>query len=145
MAEPAEFERRIQSIGVRVAEGGDRIVRMAFLKIDQAVVLATPVDKGTARSNWLPGFDNPVSGQREAFVPGTGGSTGGANAQAAMNAAKELADGYDGDQHKSLHLTNNLPYIARLNEGSSTQAPELFVETAVGTAVGSVRGAKVLD
>lgn len=145
MAEPAEFERRIQSIGVRVAEGGDRIVRTAFLAIDQAVVLATPVDKGTARSNWLPGFDNPVSGQREAFVPGDGGSTGGANAQAAIDAAKELADGYDGDQHKSLHLTNNLPYIARLNEGSSTQAPELFVETAVGIAVGSIRGARVLD
>lgn len=145
MAEPAEFERALVRLGVKVSEGGDAIVRKAFLAIDQAVVLATPVDKGTARSNWLPGFDNPVSGQREAFVPGDGGSTGGANAQAAIDAAQDLAKDYDGESHRSLHLTNNLPYIARLNEGSSAQAPELFVETAVATGAASVRGAKVLE
>lgn len=145
MATPSEFERRIIAIGVQVAEGGDRIVRKAFLAIDQAVVTSTPIDKGTARSNWLPGFDNPVSGQREAFVPGTGGSTAAANTQAAIDAAQQKAAAYDGDTHRSLHLTNNLPYIARLNEGSSAQAPELFVETAVARGAASVRGAKVLE
>lgn len=145
MAEPSEFERRIINIGVRVAEGGDRLVRKAFLSIDQAVVLATPVDKGTARSNWLPGYDAPVSGQREAFAPGEAGSTAAANSEAAMDAAKKVADAYDGEEHRSLHLTNNLPYIKRLNEGSSTQAPELFVETAVAAGAGAIRGARVLE
>lgn len=145
MAEPAEFERALVRIGVKVAEGGDRTVRKAFLAIDQAVVLATPVDRGTARSNWLPGFDAPVSGQREAYVPGTGGSTAAANSQAAMDAAKATADKYDGEQHRSLHLTNNLPYIGELNRGTSTQASKLFVETAVAVGASSVRGARVLD
>lgn len=145
MAEPSEFERRLVRIGVQVAEGGDRVVRRAFLSIDQAVVLATPVDKGTARSNWLPGFNVPVSGQREAFVPGEGGSTAAANSEAAMDAARKVADAYDGDEHRSLHLTNNLPYIGELNRGTSTQAPRLFVETAVAAGAGAIRGAKVLD
>jgi hypothetical protein len=145
MAGPAEFERRIQSIGVRVAEGGDRVVRQAFLAIDQAVVTSTPVDKGTARSNWLPGFDDPIDGEREAFVPGDKGSTAAANTQAALDEAKGVADRYDGGTHRSLHLTNNLPYIGELNRGTSTQAPELFVETAVAEGASSVRGARVLD
>lgn len=145
MAEPSEFERRLVRIGVQVAEGGDRVVRRAFLSIDTAVVLATPVDKGTARSNWLPGFNAPVSGQREAFVPGEGGSTAAQNSEAAMDAAKKVADAYDGDEHRSLHLTNNLPYIGELNRGTSTQAPRLFVETAVAVGAGAIRGAKVLD
>jgi hypothetical protein len=145
MAAPPEFARRIANIAVRVGEGGERVVRKAFLAIDQAVVMGTPVDKGRARSNWLPGKNGPVSGEREAFVPGEKGSTGAQNAQAAMDAAAAVAATYDGGKDQSLHLTNNLPYIGELNRGSSRQAPALFVEAAVAAGAAAIPGTRILE
>lgn len=144
MAEPPEFQRRINRIAARVAEGGDRAVRMAFLAIDQAVVLATPVDTSRARSNWLPNLDAPASGQIAPYVAGEKGSSAAASSEAAMDAAKAVAKKYDGDRNRELHITNNLPYIAKLNEGSSTQAPALFVETAVAAGAAAIRGVRII-
>lgn len=144
MASLDEFSRYINAIAVQVAEGGDSAVRKAFLAMDQAVVMATPVDKSTARSNWLPNIDVALDDVIEAHAVGSKGSTGEVSGAAAMQAAANVAASYDGSVHRSLHLTNNLPYISELNGGSSRQAPALFVEAGVAAGVAVVPGARIL-
>lgn len=117
---------------------------MAALAADQAVVLATPVDKGRARSNWLVELDAPARTTVEPYAPGLGGNTGGANAAAAIAQGQATIALYNGDRNTAIAISNNLPYIGRLNEGSSLQAPAGFVEKAVQAAVKQVQGARLL-
>ncbi|AAT69477.1 gp81 [Alphaproteobacteria phage PhiJL001] len=142
MASLREFARRMRVLGRRVEVNGPEIARKAALAVDQAVVTSTPVDSGRARSNWIARVGGPASGTREAFVPGAGGSTGPANAQAAIVAAEGVIRTFDGEGE--IHLTNNLPYIARLNTGYSAQAPAGFVDTAIQAGVRRVRRSKIL-
>lgn len=125
-----------------VADGADAIVRKCALAVDGAVVLGTPVDTGRARSNWQVNLDAPAAGTRDAYVPGKEGSTKGPNAQAAIDQGSSVISRYKGGQ--VIHITNNLAYIGRLNEGWSAQAPAGFVEAAVLSGVAQIRGARIL-
>lgn len=145
MASLSDFAKRMTRLGSTIEDNADQVVRKAVLAVDQAVVLATPVDKGRARSNWVAELDTAFSGEVEPYVPGEGGSTGGANAQAAMNQAAATAAKYDGDRHSEVHITNNLPYIQALNDGHSAQAPADFVGEAIQAGAAAVRGARLLE
>lgn len=145
MASLGDFTKRMGRLGTRIEENADKLVRKTVLAVDQAVVLATPVDKGRARSNWVAELDTAFSGEVEPYVPGEGGSTGGANSQAAMDQAARVAASYDGDRHSEVHITNNLPYIEALNDGHSAQAPADFVGEAVQAGVSAVQGARLLE
>lgn len=78
----------------------------------------TPVDTGRARSNWNVDI-NIVDVQ---IVEPTSKDPGPEKALSAI-ARYKLND--------VAYISNNLPYIRRLNEGYSQQAPAAFVETAV--------------
>lgn len=108
------------------------------------MVLATPVDKGRARSNWLVELDAPRRDTIEPYVPGEGGNTGGANASAALAQGGAVIGGYNGDHNTAIVISNNLPYIGPLNAGSSRQAPAGFVEKAVQAAVKQVGTVRLL-
>lgn len=114
----------------------DRLTREVALAVDSAVVLGTPVDTGRARSNWQVELNSAPSGVVD--------SHGGNAAQSSMDKAAEKIETYDGDTHTSIHITNNLPYIGRLNDGSSAQAPSGFVEAAVEAGSSRVRGVRLL-
>lgn len=89
------------------------------------LIEATPVDLGWARANWLPSLGSPVvtvSGSPEAIDPAAP-----ANAMAAVLAFR-LEDG-------AIFVSNNVPYIRRLDAGSSTQAPAGFVRKAIAAAI----------
>jgi hypothetical protein len=122
-------------VGTNVTKNADKVVRKVALAADQAVVMATPVDTGRARANWIAGLNAAPSQVTDAEDKSGG--------KAIQQAAGVIA-GYDGDKDAEIHITNNLPYIGRLNEGSSYQAPANFVQIAVRRAVGSVKGAKLL-
>jgi len=83
-------------------------------------VLATPVDTGRARGNWLVGLNFPVEAEAESEDRGGGSTIAAGNADIAR--ARAVDD---------IWLSNNLPYITKLNEGSSFQAPVGFVEDVV--------------
>lgn len=136
---------RLGKLGAVVEENADRTVRKAVLAVDQTVVMATPVDRGRARSNWIAALDAPVTEPREAYQPGEDLGLGeAANAQAAMDQAAGIAAQYDGSRNSEVHITNNLPYIGALNNGHSAQAPADFVQEAVTKGVAAVRGARLL-
>ena len=103
----AALDRRIEQAVTRIA-----------VNATAELVATTPVDTGWARANWIPSVGQPASG--------TGASRQAAGLAEAV--AFQLADG-------KAFVTNNVPYIRRLNGGSSKQAPSMFVEHAVAKAV----------
>lgn len=144
MASPEQFTSRMAALGKQIAEEADRTVRAAALMADQTVVMATPVDKGRARSNWLVELDAPARTTIEPYAPGEDGSTSGANTASALAQGRATIAGYDGDRNSGIAISNNLLYINALNAGHSRQAPAGFVEKAVQAAVKQVQGARFL-
>jgi hypothetical protein len=135
VADLNKFAQRIRRVGDRIATNADKMTRKAALAIDATVVLATPVDTGRARGNWQVELDNAKEGTVEPQDR---------SGQAAINQGKGVIAQYNGDTSKEIHITNNLPYIGKLNEGHSAQAPAAFVEKAVMVGVEAVRGSKLL-
>jgi len=137
-----QFDARMKALGRTIAANSDKLVRKCALAIDGAVILATPVDTGRARSNWQVSLNEPNSATREPYAPGLAGSTGGANAQAAIAQGQAVIPQYTYERAQAgVFITNNLPYIGRLNNGHSAQAPAGFVEKGIMVGVQAVRNA----
>lgn len=130
MADLRRFAGRIRVMGKRIEQNADALTRKVALAVDSAVVIATPVDTGRARSNWQVNIGAPADGTREAL------DTSG---QAAIAQGQTEIAKYKGGS--AIHITNNLPYIGRLNDGWSAQAPSGFVEKAVLVGVAAAQGA----
>lgn len=138
MASLRDFAKRMQQRADSVEKNADELVRKVALAVDATVVIATPVDEGRARSNWQVNLDEPASGTVEPYAPGKEGSTGGENSRAAIEQGKAKIANY-GNANTAIHITNNLPYIKRLNDGWSAQAPAGFVEQAILVGVEAIR------
>lgn len=137
------FTTRIETIASRIEKNADKVKRATALTVDQTVVMATPVDTGRARANWQVRAGIAPTDVIDAISPGKGGSTGAQNTQAALEQGKIAISSAQPGQE--IHITNNLPYIGRLNEGHSAQAPAGFVEQAVNAGIETVRQAKLID
>ncbi len=136
------FARRMRKRANNVPLQVNKVKRRAALAVDQALVLGTPVDTGTARSNWIVSLDEATERTQEAYSPLEDGDMGEtANAQAALAQGKDVIA--RAKPHQDIHLTNNLPYIVPLNEGSSAQAPAAFVEEAVDAGVKAARRTRI--
>lgn len=131
MASPSEFARRIDRLALRIEGNVDQTVRRVAIAVDQAVVLATPVDTGRARSNWIAQVGSPA---RRTVEP--------TSAQATISQAQAEIGRREIGQ--DVYISNNLPYIERLNEGSSAQAPAGFVEEAARVGVREAQRARVV-
>ena len=133
MADLRQFAKRIRDIGKRIESNAGATVRKVALAVDAAVVIATPVDTGRARANWQVNIGSPATGTREPTDK---------SGQAAIEQGKMEIAAYKGGS--AIHITNNLPYIGRLNDGWSAQAPSGFVEKAVLVGVESIKGSRLL-
>lgn len=120
-------------IVVRALEGFvERRVTQLALDIVANLVAApseggTPVDTGWARANWQPNIGGPArttSGSRESVT------------SAAQNEGLGALVGWRLASGAKIHITNNVPYIGFLNQGTSKQAPAGFVQAAIRRAVG---------
>ena len=132
-----QFGDKIKRVAINVPKNADEIVRKVALAADQTIVMATPVDTGRARANWQAGIGAAPAGT----VEYSGGGSGAAGY--AIGSAQNVVTTYKG-QPGGIWLVNNLPYIQRLNEGWSAQAPAKFVEQAIDTAVTAIRDSKVI-
>lgn len=116
----------------------ERIVRKIALDVTANLVRApgeggTPVDTGWARANWVPNIGSPApAGNQPTTRAGRTSAIG--SAQGAQAAGEGAVAGYR-VQQGNVHITNNVPYIVRLNEGHSQQAPAGFVQAAIAKAV----------
>lgn len=144
MASLEEFSRRMRIRAEQVSGNTTALVRRTALAVDQALVMGTPVDTGRARSNWVAQIGVRFDGVIDAYSPGEAGSTAGQNEQAAMDQAERVIRQYQSGFDRTIYITNNLPYIQRLNEGWSAQAPAMFVEMAVQEAVRVINSGRIL-
>lgn len=89
----------------------------------------TPVDTSQALSNWIVTLDAASTQKIAPHYPGSQGSSQRASAAETINSARAVLKNKKPGQ--PIFITNNLPYIRRLNDGYSGQAPAGFVERAV--------------
>jgi len=121
-----------ESLEVKVREieksGVDIAVKVAMTIIGD-LAYRTPVDTSRAISNWRVSLGSPVKDSIVPHYPGRQGSTYSASAAETVSLAKLILKSKKPGQ--LIYISNNLPYIRKLNEGSSTQAPAGFVERAI--------------
>lgn len=132
-----------------VEDDVELVIREMAFSILRTAVLATPVGNptlwknpesaspgyvgGHARRNWRIGIQSAPSGEIEGVDKSGAATTG--------EAATKLR-AYRG--FPRVYIVNNAPYIGRLNDGHSKQAPRGFVERAIQAGIISTTGNKVL-
>lgn len=126
MATLKDLARRMNRLADDVDEMGKKRKDRIATAILKALIDATPVDTSRALSNWRVGNPSPWI---EAYYVGQAGSTQGASASQAMSTG--IAAIKAGRFEDALVIFNAVPYIRKLNEGSSAQAPAGFIEKAI--------------
>lgn len=138
MATIAQFSQNIRKRSSQIENAGSRVVRATSKRALKALVRATPVDEGVARSNWRVGIGGTPTAIIKAYAPGKNLGIGErANANAAIAAGFARIDtvrgvsGRGGGLKTAVIIVNNTPYIEVLNAGSSKQAPAGFIQMAL--------------
>lgn len=107
------------------------IVALTF-EIHAELVESTPVDLGWARANFVPQIASPYRENLKDAAP---------DSQAAAQRAGESISrlGVIAASYKlgngPLFISNNVPYIGRLNDGHSRQAPPGYIPLAIDRAL----------
>jgi hypothetical protein len=121
----------MRKIAANLEENSEELIKRVALAVDSNVVIATPVDTGRARSNWQAAIGRPKRSVIERR-----------SVAATIAEAKGVVEGYkEGD---TIYLSNNLPYIRRLNDGWSAQAPKSFVQIAILNGLKAIANSKSL-
>lgn len=115
------------SAGRRAGAKAEAIISARLEKYGRALglealgrlVQKTPVDTGHARGNWFTAEDKAPLSQIE----------GRTESEARTEGAAVIAN-FNINDH-NLHLTNNVPYIERLENGWSQQAPQGMAKRTV--------------
>lgn len=156
MATIAQFSRNMRKRSRQVGNSATRAVKTASKASLRALVEATPVDTGEARSNWRVGIGAAPTAVIPPYVPYPKGSKAngagrgeGANASAAISAGNARIDAVRGISGLGLTtaiiIANNSRQIGFLNAGSSQQAPGGFIESATARARASLIGFRLLE
>jgi hypothetical protein len=101
----------------------------AALTIVGDLAVKTPVDTSKAISNWQVDLNREPDNQISPHYPGSDGSTFSESAAETLAKAKLVLR--NKKPGMVIYITNNLPYIQKLNDGSSIQEPAGFVERAI--------------
>lgn len=134
-----QLAKRLEKTAAGLDKQASDVAVKAATAILKDLVTVTPVDTSQALSNWQIGLGEAPSGKLPPYSPGLGGSTADKSAAAAIRAGIAIL------QKKkpgvTIFITNNLPYIRRLNDGYSKQAPAGFVERSalIGRKIAEVK------
>lgn len=112
----------------KVVKNLETSVKKAALFLDSQLVQRTPVDTGRARSNWLASLGNPKTETVDPTQP-----------TQALSRNSGVIGKFNLLLNKTIFIANNLPYIRRLDEGSSKQAPAGFIYDAVLLTKASIK------
>ncbi len=102
----------------------NRKLRKLYIKIYRNIILGTPVDTGRARANWFLTMSSHSNEQ-------TGSSR--------LSMVKKLRPMPKIVLDEKIYLTNNLPYINKLEYGHSKQAPKGWVRSELVRAQAEIR------
>jgi len=98
----------------------ETVVRKLAFEVYKGVTQKTPVDTGRAKANWMLGY-------------------GSINSTITNNTTFTLVHPPEGSGKRPIYITNNLPYISKLENGSSKQAPNGMVNLTMNEVQRSIR------
>ena len=123
---PGEAEKIAALLEQRTAD----LVKMAGIEFFRQVIISTPVDTGRARFGWYITVNAPSDEvPPEAPYKWKGKASGGNEYYSLPNISTHMDVGKV-TINDIVYVTNNVPYVPRLNKGYSRQAPARFVELA---------------
>ncbi|MBX9636149.1 MAG: hypothetical protein K2Q14_07010 [Gammaproteobacteria bacterium] len=144
MAGLGDLSKRLREHGETISVNLNKKTKGVARAIDTLIVKAMPVDTGRARSAVVVTVGEPSFIQTsQAYVPGSKGSTSGANTQAAIDQAESALR--DRELGEEIHININIPYIDDLNRGYSPQASPGFIQQAITDGVSTESGVSVLE
>lgn len=112
----SNYKQQIAATKAGIRKLGDVTLAQASLAVQREVMMNTPVKTGRARSNWFMNIESSSDKITD--------DTTGKNAVEGATTSESIKGG------DTVHITNNLPYIERLNDGHSQQSPAGFVAAA---------------
>ena len=124
-----DLGKKLNTLADNLPTNASTLVKKVAEDVHTHVVVYTPVKTGKARSNWLVTLREDSSD----VIP-THGVEG--SISTTLNEGRSVIQ--NAKKGDSIHIVNNVDYIGELNEGSSTQAPAGFVQSAVVSAVESI-------
>jgi hypothetical protein len=123
------FSDDVQGFAAKAGKSVDETMRAIALELFSSTIKDTPVDTGRARGNWQTTIGAPATGEVDRLGEG----------DAIKEVSETVADFSGG---KVIYLSNNLPYIYRLEyDGWSDQAPGGFLRKNVARIQNIVRKA----
>lgn len=128
----ANFDKRMQTLGQRVYQRSNEGVKDVSKETVNALFDRTPKDTNQAAANW----QVTVGAGLPSFKPGH------TDISAARSAAHTAIDSREAGA--VVNITNATPYIGKLNDGHSKQAPANFIEAALSLAYDKVRSISLL-
>lgn len=114
------------SIDKELTDEVNKETRIVALKALRNLVLTTPVDTGRAKGNWQVGVNSDPTAEID---------SNDRSGAMAINVGQATINSIKGQGLVDVVIANNLPYIERLNDGWSEQAPVKFVEKALRRAI----------
>lgn len=134
----SDFKDLANSLRVKskaVVVGSNTLVQEVARQVLSSVVMGTPVDVGTASSNWIVKLGEASDAIIEARMPGENRST------EVINKSLTISEGSNtiiSRTTEDIVITNNVPYIDDLNSGSSDQAPPRYVQDSILEAIANI-------
>lgn len=138
-----EDQRQIRIVVGELERFSSKAIVALVLDITANLIESTPVDTGWARANWVPASGAAIFGLATPSARDSrksAATTQGAKQQTALAA---IVVGYKLKQGP-VFIANGVPYIVRLNEGSSQKAPEGFVQAAIASGVAKLNAVGLL-
>lgn len=143
MADLLDLAKFMHRFGDRSLNLANKVAQEAAKAIIRDLVQVTPVDTGAALSNWEVTLGAPSQGILSTFWPSPKGRmikgkwvhTVDPSITFRVNADATATHAWTVIMNKQpgidLFITNNIPYIQALNNGTSSQAPAGFVDRAI--------------
>ena len=102
----------IENLSDRTIRKLNKIVKVAAMELFKSVIMMTPVDTGRARGNWQCTMTSPADGVIDS------------EQSEEATIAKMVETTLKSSIRKGIFLTNNLPYIQKLEYGGYGQGPK---------------------
>ena len=145
----------MQQLAVKIPDFGNQVAKDVASAILSDLTQVTPIDVGEAVSNWQVTVGSAAISRLPAFVPSPKGRvkdkvwihrvdpaiTAQANIPFIMQAGQAVLS--KKKPGETVFIANNAPHIVDLDQGSSTQAPQGFVDRAIVLGIQIVGNARL--
>lgn len=114
-----------------------RLVTAVALELQRRLILKTPRDTGRAAGNWQLSRVNPI----RSVLPAEG-QTRSESVRLELSKSQDRMAAFQAGQ--TVFVANNVEYVQYLNQGTSSQAPAMFVEAAIDEVNSTFRSRRVV-